>query len=206
MSTLLHIDSSPRGDASVSHALTEEFEKNWLASHPGGKVIRRDLTKTGLTAIDGSWIGAAFTPEESRTAEQQEILKLSDELVSELIAADELVIGVPMHNFSIPGVFKLWIDQIARVGKTFTYASGTPEGLLKGKKATFLIATGGQYGAGSAAASFNFVEPYLRTFFGFIGVTDTTFITAGGAAALNYGADREQFLLPHVEAVRAQFA
>ena len=177
-----------------------------LASHPGGKVIRRDLTKTGLTAIDGSWIGAAFTPEESRTAEQQEILKLSDELVSELIAADELVIGVPMHNFSIPGVFKLWIDQIARVGKTFTYASGTPEGLLKGKKATFLIATGGQYGAGSAAASFNFVEPYLRTFFGFIGVTDTTFITAGGAAALNYGADREQFLLPHVEAVRAQFA
>ena len=206
MSTLLHIDSSPRGDASVSHALTGEFEKNWLASHPGGKVIRRDLTKTGLTAIDGSWIGAAFTPEESRTAEQQEILKLSDELVSELIAADELVIGVPMHNFSIPGVFKLWIDQIARVGKTFTYASGTPEGLLKGKKATFLIATGGQYGAGSAAASFNFVEPYLRTFFGFIGVTDTTFITAGGAAALNYGADREQFLLPHVEAVRAQFA
>ena len=206
MSTRLHIDSSPRGDASVSHALTEEFEKNWLASRPGGKVIRRDLTKTALTAIDGSWIGAAFTPEESRSSEQKEILKLSDELVGELVAADELAIGVPMHNFSIPGVFKLWIDQIARVGKTFAYVDGAPQGLLTGKKATFLIATGGQYGPGSAAASFNFVEPYLRTFFGFVGVTDTTFITAGGAAALNYGADREQFLLPHVEAVRAQFA
>jgi FMN-dependent NADH-azoreductase len=206
MSTLLHIDSSPRGDASVSHALTQEFEKNWLSSHVDGKVIRRDLTNSGLTAIDGSWIGAAFTPEESRTAEQKDILKLSDELVGELVAADELVIGVPMHNFSVPGVFKLYIDQIARVGKTFTYANGVPQGLLTGKKATFLIATGGQYGPGSAAASFNFVEPYLRTFFGFIGVTDTTFITAGGAAALNYGADREQFLLPHVEAVRAHFA
>lgn len=205
MSTLLHIDSSPRGDASVSHALTAEFEKNWLAAHPGGKVIGRDLVTSGLTPIDGAWIGAAYTPEEARTAEQKAALKLSDEFLAELEAADEFAIGVPMHNFGVPGVFKLWIDQIARVGKTFAYVDGTPQGLLKGKKATFLIATGGQYGPGSAAASFNFVEPYLRTFFGFLGVTDTTFITAGGAAALNYGADREQFLLPHVEAVRSQF-
>jgi len=206
MPTLLHLDSSPLGEASISRHLTSEFVDSWKLANPDGKVITRDLTKSGLVTIDAAWIGAAYTPEASRTAEQKQALALSDELLEELFAADEYVFGVPMHNFSIPGTFKLWIDQIARVGKTFAYADGAPKGLLTGKKATFLIASGGVYGAGSAMASFNFVEPYLRTVFAFLGVAETTFQTAGGTASLNYGGNREEFLTPQVEAIRARFA
>jgi FMN-dependent NADH-azoreductase len=206
MPTLLHIDSSPLGEASISRHLTAEFVEQWQLAHPDGKVITRDLTSSGLTALDGQWIGAAYTPEASRTPEQKQTLALSDTLVGELLTADEYVFGVPMHNFSVPGTFKLWIDQIARAGKTFAYVDGAPKGLLTGKKATFLIASGGVYGAGSAMASFNFVEPYLRTVFAFLGVADTTFQTAGGTASLMRGGSREELLLPQVEAIRARFA
>jgi FMN-dependent NADH-azoreductase len=206
MPTLLHLDSSPLGEASISRHLTSEFVDSWKLANPDGKVITRDLTKSGLVTIDAAWIGAAYTPEASRTAEQRQALALSDELLEELFAADEYVFGVPMHNFSIPGTFKLWIDQIARAGKTFAYVDGAPKGLLTGKKATFLIASGGVYGAGSAMASFNFVEPYLRTVFAFLGVTETTFQNAGGTAALRSGGSREEFLTPQVAAIRARFA
>jgi FMN-dependent NADH-azoreductase len=206
MPTLLHIDSSPLGEASISRHLTAEFVEQWQLAHPDGKVITRDLTSSSLTVLDGQWIGAAYTPEASRTPEQKQALALSDTLVAELLEADEYVFGVPMHNFSIPGTFKLWIDQIARAGKTFAYVDGAPKGLLTGKKATFLIASGGVYGAGSAMASFNFAEPYLRTVFAFLGVADTTFQTAGGTASLMHGGSREDLLLPHVEAIRARFA
>jgi FMN-dependent NADH-azoreductase len=105
----------------------------------------------------------------------------------------------------VSSVLKLWIDQIARVGRTFAYADGgAPKGLLTGKKATFIIATGGIYDAQTQMASFNFVEPYLRSVFGFLGVTDVTFLTTGGTAALNYGQDREAFLAPHLQAVQTQ--
>ncbi len=107
-----------------------------------------------------------------------------------------------MHNFGVPSALKLWIDQIARVGKTFSYATGAPKGLLTGKKATFLIATGGIYDAQTQMASFNFVEPYLRSVFGFLGVTDAKFLTAGGTMALNQGKDREAFLAPHRQKVQ----
>jgi FMN-dependent NADH-azoreductase len=109
-----------------------------------------------------------------------------------------------MHNFGVPSVLKLWIDQIARAGKAFSYAGGKPQGLLVGKKATFIIATGGAYDAQAQMASFNFVEPYLRSIFGFFGVTDTTFLTAGGTMALNHGQDRQVFLAPHLQAVQTR--
>ena len=206
MPTLLHIDSSPLGDASVSRHLTKEFVHNWKEANPNGKIITRDLTNTPLKPVTAEWVGAAYTPEDARTPAQRELLSTSDALVAELQAADEYVFGVPMHNFGIPSVLKLWIDVIARAGKTFSYANGTPEGLLKGKKVTFLVAAGGTYDANTAMESFNFVEPYLRTVFGFLGIKDLTFITAGGAAALNYGkVDRQTFLKPHFESIRAQF-
>jgi FMN-dependent NADH-azoreductase len=206
MPTLLHIDSSPLGEASISRHLTHEFIENWKKANPDGKVVTRDLTSTSIAPINAAWIGAVFTPETARTPAQNELLTLSDTLVAELQAADEYVFGVPMHNFSIPSVLKLWIDQVIRAGKTFAYVDGAPKGLLPGKKATFLIASGGAYDAGTAMASFNFVEPYLRTIFGFVGVTDTSFLNAGGAAALNYGKiDRQTFLQPHVESIRASF-
>ena len=206
MPTLLHIDSSPLGEASISRRLSAEFVANWKKANPNGKVITRDLSIAALQPLTGEWVGAAYTPEDARTPAQSAVLATSDALIAELQAADEYVLGVPMHNFGIPSTLKLWIDQVARVGKTFSYAGGTPEGLLKGKKATFVVASGGVYDAASAAAAFNFVEPYLRAVFGFVGVTDVKFINAGGAAALNYGkVDRQTFLQPHVDSIRAQF-
>ena len=203
MATLLHIDSSPMGVASVSRHLTETFTENWKKAHPGGKVVTRDLTKSGLVSIDAEWVAAVYTPEESRTPEQKVVLAKSDELLAEIFAADELAIGVAMHNFNVPSVLKLWIDQVVRVGKAFSYDNGVPKGLLTGKKATFLVATGAVYGPGTAYESLNFIEPYLKTLFGFIGFTDVTFHSAFGAGALTHGANREEFLQPHDEAVAA---
>ena len=202
MTTLLHIDSSPLYGQSVSRQLTAAFVAQWKSSHSGGTVVERDLSATAIAPINADWVGAVFAPEDARTAQQNALLSLSDALIAELEAADEYVIGVPMHNFGAPSVLKLWIDQITRVGKTFSYADGTPKGLLVGKKATFIIATGGVYDAQTQMASFNFVEPYLRSLFGFLGVTDATFLTAGGTMALNHGQDRNTFLAPHLEVVQ----
>jgi FMN-dependent NADH-azoreductase len=203
MSTLLHVDSSPLYERSISRQLSGAFVERWKSNHPGATVIERDLNATSLPPISAEWVGAVYTPEKSRTPEQNKLLILSDTLLAELDRADQYVIGVPMHNFGVPSVLKLWIDQISRVGKTFSYDNGTPKGLLVGKKATFIIATGGVYDAQTQMASFNFVEPYLRSVFGFLGVTDATFLTAGGTAALNYGQDRGAFLAPHLEAVQS---
>jgi FMN-dependent NADH-azoreductase len=206
MPTLLVVDSSPFSETSVSRGLTSEYVENWKKANPNGRVITRDLNASSLKTIDAAWVGAAYTPKDARTAEQNETLALSESLLAELRAADEYVLGVPMHNFGVPSVLKLWIDQIARVGETFSYADGTPKGLLLGKKGTFLIASGGIYDSGTVMALFNHVEPYLRDVFGFLGVTDTTFLTAGGASALMYGqTDRATFLQPHFEAIRSQF-
>jgi FMN-dependent NADH-azoreductase len=206
MPTLLQIDSSPLGESSISRRLTREYAENWKQAHPDGKVITRDLSATAIPPIGAEWVGASFSPSDGRTAEQREILGLSDELIGELESADEYVIGVPMHNFSVPSTLRLWIDQVIRAGTTFSFASGAPEGLLKGKKATVLVASGGVYDEGTAMASFNFVEPYLRTVLAFIGVKDTNFINAGGTAVLNQGkVDRQDFLAPHLQSIRSQF-
>jgi FMN-dependent NADH-azoreductase len=204
MPTLLHIDSSPLYGRSVSRQLTEAFVDQWRSSHPDGTVIDRDLSATLIPPINAEWIGSIYTPQEARSPQQKELLSLSDSLIAELERADEYVIGVPMHNFGVPSVLKLWIDQIARAGRTFSYTGGAPKGLLKGKKATFLIATGGNYDPQTQMASFNFVEPYLRSVFAFLGVTETTFVTAGGTGALNQGQNRDAFLAPHIEAVRTR--
>jgi FMN-dependent NADH-azoreductase len=202
MSSLLHIDSSPLYGRSVSRELTAAFVAQWKDSHPDGTVIERDLNATAIPPINADWVGAVYTPEEARTPQQKELLSLSDSLLAELEQADEYVVGVPMHNFGVPSVLKLWIDQIARVGKTFSYADGAPKGLIIGKKATIIIATGGLYDAQTQMASFNFVEPYLRSVFRFLGLTDITVLTAGGTMALNHGHDRDAFLAPHLQAVQ----
>jgi FMN-dependent NADH-azoreductase len=204
MATLLKIDSSPMGDHSISRKLTAQFAASWRKAHPGGEVISRDLTKTELRPVNGIWVGAAYTPEDARSQEQREALAVSDALIAELQRADEYVFGVPMHNFSIPSTLKLWIDQVVRVGKTFSYGTGTPKGLLNGKKATLLIASGGVYEQGTAMASLNFVTPYLRAICGLIGVTDVTIIAAEGTAQLMSGQiDPQTFLAPSLEKVQS---
>jgi FMN-dependent NADH-azoreductase len=212
MASLLQIDSSPMGDYSVSRQLTADFVAAWKAANPGGTVVSRDLHSTEglgvdhLTPVTGAWVGAAYTPPAAQTEEQKAILAVSDKLLAEVFSADEIVFGVPMHNFSVPSVLKLWIDLIVRAGVTFRYGANGPEGLIKGKKATLLIATGGEYGPGSPAAGYNFVEPYLRAVLGFLGITDVTVVTAGGTAALMQGADRAEFLAPFEAQVKALVA
>jgi FMN-dependent NADH-azoreductase len=204
MAILLHLDSSPLA-SSVSRELTREFVNNWKASHPEGRVIARDLAANPPKPVDQAWVYAAFTPESARQPDQKAALAYSDEGIAELETADEYVIGVAMHNFSIPSVLKLWIDQIVRSGRTFSYSEKEgPKGLLSGKKATVLVATGASYDAGSPYAALNFIDPYLRTILGWIGVTDVKFVTAGGTSQLRSGTvDRGLFLQPHLEQVRS---
>jgi FMN-dependent NADH-azoreductase len=203
MATLLHLDSSPLA-TSVSRELTREFVENWKDAHPAAQVIYRDLAANPPAPINQAWIYAAFTPVETRQPEQKALLAYSEESIAELQQADEYVFGVAMHNFSIPSVLKLWIDQVVRGGRTFSYGRNGPKGLLLSKKATILVATGGVYEAGTATAALNFIDPYLSTILGFIGITDVTFVTAGGTAQLMSGkVDRGQFLQPHLEQVRS---
>src|SRR5216684_4681217 len=204
MATLLKIDSSPMGEHSISRKLTAQFAASWRKAHPGGEVISRDLTTTKLAPVNGLWVGAAHTPEASHSPEQREAMAVSDALIAELQRADEYVFGVPMHNFSIPSTLKLWIDQVARAGKTFSYGADGPKGLLKGKKATLLIASGGVYEHGTAMESLNFVTPYLRAVFGFLGITDVKFIAVEGTAQLMGGkVDPQAFLAPSLEKVQS---
>lgn len=207
MPTLLHVDSSPLGEFSISRHLTKEFVRQWQSANPAGKVVVRDLTTTAIPAIDAAWITANHTPKDSRSQEQNEILALSDELVRELLEADEYVIGMPMHNWSPSARLKLWVDQLVRFGEILVSTPSGPKGVLDQKRVTFIIAAGAIYRPGSPSATNNYIEPWLRTLFGYLGVKQMQFIIADGAAEVRYGRiDRETFLAPHVEAVQALFA
>ena len=206
MATLLRIDSSPFGSsASFSRQLTAEFVQQWQRTHPDGKVITRDVAATKLPPISAEWIDAADTAESNRSSRQREILAISNQLIVEVKAADEYVAGVAMHNFSIPSVLKLWIDEIVRVGETFAWVNNTPVGLLKNKKATFLVASGGVYDQGTPRADLNFIQPYLRSLFAMLGVTKTNFITAGGTARFRDGVSRDIILQAALASIDSQF-
>ncbi len=203
MSTLLHIDSSPRGPLSITRSLTAEYVAQWRQRNPDGRVLYRDVASEAPLAVDLPWVGAIFTQESELTQEQREILHLSDSLIAELQAADQYVFGVPMINFSVPATFKLYIDQVVRRGKTFAYTAEGMKGLLQGKKATIFTASGSVYSAESPMASMNFVEPYLRTILGFIGVTDLTFVAAENISKVMSGKiGLEEHLAPVRERVR----
>ncbi len=167
--TVLHIDTSARHTGSFSRDLTQAVVDR-LAPET---VITRDLTDT-IPLITETWIGASFTPVDERTAEQKEALALSDKLVAEVQAADTLVIGVAMYNFSIPAALKAWIDQIARAGVTFKYTENGPEGLLKGKRAVLVVASGGV----PVGSDYDYATGYMRHVLGFIGITDVDIVAA----------------------------
>lgn len=187
MPSLLAIQSSPRGDYSVSRKLTAKFIEDWKADHAGGTVVMRDLMRTHLPFVDLPWIAGAYTPAEQHSPEMKEALKISNELIGELMAADHIVIGTSMYNFSIPAILKAWIDHVVRIGVTFT---STYEGLVKGKKASVIIASGGNYAPGTPTESYNVASSYMKQVLGFIGVTDVTVVLAGGTAAIDMGKAR----------------
>ncbi len=207
MPTLLHIDSSPRGDYSVSRKLSAAFVESWKKQHPDGKVIRRDLPATHLTFVDMDWIGGAYSSPDQHTPEHKKALALSDELIEELKAADQIVLGTPMYNFAIPANLKAWVDHIVRFGKTFNVSPNGYEGLVKDKKATAIIASGGKYAAGTPYAPYDLESPYLKNILGFIGITDVNFVLAGGTNEVAQGkVDEKTFVEPlkaEVEALAA---
>jgi FMN-dependent NADH-azoreductase len=181
MAHLLHLDSSPRVERSHSRKLTREFIKQWKQLHPDDTVTYRDIGHNPIPHVDELWIAAAFSSSEQLTPDQQAAIHLSDQLVDELLAADIYVIGVPMYNFSVPSVFKAYIDQIVRFGRTVVFEPGDVahnyRPLVLGKK-MFVIESRGDSGfePGGRYGAMNHHDPYLRAVFGFIGITDITFI------------------------------
>jgi len=153
-------------------------------------LIERDLVAEPLPFLTESWIQASTTPDAQRTPEQQQALALSDALIGELLAADVIVLGVPMHNFSIPASLKAWIDLITRAGKTFSYGDKGPQGLVPdGKQVVAIVSRGGVYGEGTPAFTADFQVPYLRHMLGFIGLQNVTVIEADKQA---FGPDAAQ--------------
>ncbi|OIQ28665.1 MAG: FMN-dependent NADH-azoreductase [Alphaproteobacteria bacterium MedPE-SWcel] len=167
--TVLHIDSSARLTGSVTRDLTAQV----VARLGAKEVIHRDLA-TPLPLLDEAWIGANFTPADQRSDEQKATLALSDSLVAELQSVDTIVIGVPIYNFTVPTTLKAWIDQVARAGVTFQYTENGPEGLLTGKRAILVVASGGT----EAGSDIDYASRYLRHMLGFIGITDLEIVAA----------------------------
>jgi FMN-dependent NADH-azoreductase len=181
-------------EASISRELTREFVRVWRCANPEGKVISRDLTTISIPTVTSSWVAAHYTPAESRTREQHELLRFTHSLAQELLDADEYVMGVPTHNWGPPAVFKLWVDH-------FTSPFGPR---LEGKRATFIITVGRSYGAGSGNEEKKHLEPWLRTLFGGLGVGEMHFIFVDATVRVSNGAiERAAFLAPYVEEVRA---
>lgn len=180
MTTLLHIDSSGKGSLSVTQPLTTHFAQKWQEANPSGKIIHRHLGESNLQFVNAELVAAYYTPSDKLTGEQRKLLEQSDQLISELIAADFYVFGVPMYNFSVPAVFKAYIDLVVRAGKTFSYEGGRPNGLLDGKRLFVITASGGDYSS-EPMKSMDFVEPYVRAIMSFTGVKDITFIKAHGS-------------------------
>ena len=170
---VLEISSSGRRDGSVTRKLSNDLVAALEDRFGTIETTRRDLS-SGVPFVDEAWIEANFTPDAVRTRQHVEALAYSDELVVELKKADIVVIGVPIYNFSIPATLKAWIDMIARAQLTFQYTDSGPVGLLEGKKAYLVVATGGV----PVGSAIDFATPYLRHALAFVGINDVEVIAA----------------------------
>ena len=170
---ILRIDSSAKTETSESRRLTNRIIDRLKTSGKSLDVTVRDLNES-LPQVNTAWIEANNTPADDHTDEHKKTLALSNTLVGEIEAADTLIIGVALYNFSITASLKLWIDLVCRVRKTFAYVDGSPKGLMTGKKAIICFASGGT----PFESNIDFASGYLRHILGFIGITDVTFITA----------------------------
>jgi FMN-dependent NADH-azoreductase len=175
---LLHIDSSVLGPHSVSRQVSAAIVDRLRKARPGLEIVYRDLGSTPLAHLSGSHLAAAqgAAPE----AALQQDLAAGQAVIDEFLAADIVVLGAPMYNFTIPSQLKAWIDRIVVAGKTFKYSAQGVEGLAGNKRVIVAVSRGGYYGAGSPAAAGEYVETYLRWVFGFIGVKNLEFISADG--------------------------
>ncbi len=184
MTKLLVVETSPRGDHSISRNMTRRFVANWRAAHPGGEVVDRDLMETDLPFVTAPWLQAYFTPSEQHSPDMKKALRLSNELVGEILAADDIVIATPVYNYNVPAVLKAWVDHVVRKGMTLGLDG---KGLVTGKKATVLLASGGVYIEGSPIRDRDIATQYLRLILNVIGITDVTFVAGGGAKVVDMG-------------------
>ena len=198
MTQLLVVETSPRGDHSISRQMTRRFVQQWRTAHPGSDVIVRDLAETPLSFVTAPWLQAYFTPAQQHSPEMAQVLRLSDDLVAELLAADHIVVATPVYNYNVPAALKAWVDHIVRKGVTLGFDG---RGLLKGKKATLLMASGGVYTEGSPIQDRDIATQYLRLILGVIGIEDVTVVAGGGAKAVDL---HEQTMDGFLAALRPQ--
>jgi FMN-dependent NADH-azoreductase len=184
MPTMLAIAVSPRFERSVSRDLLLRFVQHWRSAHPGGRVIHRDLMKTRLPFVDQWWIGGAFLPPERQSVEMKDAIRISDELTAELLEADHIAIASPMFNFTIPAALKAYIDQIVRVGVTVTPGY---QGMLQGRKATVILASGSRYDRGAKWESSDNASAYLKQILGFLRIMKVAVVLAGETLAIERG-------------------
>jgi FMN-dependent NADH-azoreductase len=180
---LLHIDSSILGTNSVSRQLSHNIVQQWRARHPDTSVDYLDLAQDGPSHLSAESIGFRLPPQTTDLTDgQRRENAVSEALVSQFLAADVIVLGAPLYNFSIPSQLKSWIDRIAQAGRTFTYTDKGPKGLASGKTVIVAISRGGVYSTSEAGRAMEHQESYLQTVLGFLGVTDVRFVRAEGVA------------------------
>ena len=184
MSRLLVVETSPRGDLSISRQMTRRFVDDWRAAYPSGEIVQRDLAETDLQFVTPEWLQAYFTPPEQHSPAMRNALQLSDDLVTELLAADHIVIATPVYNYNVPASLKAWVDHIVRKGRTLGFDG---RGLVSGKRATVLLASGGVYTEGSPIRDRDIATAYLKLILNVIGITDVTFVSGGGVKAVDLG-------------------
>lgn len=173
---ILHLDAGLFGDHSVSRVLGRAVVDQLVATHPGARVVHRDLAAAAPAHLDGALL---TTPADQASGALKAEQALTDELIAELFAADTLVIGAPMYNFSIPTQLKAWFDRVLKAGVTFKYTENGPVGLAGGRRVIIASSRGGAYGDSSPM---DFQEPYLKALLGFIGLNDVEVIRAEGVA------------------------
>ncbi len=183
MSKILRIDTSPRQQGSHSRELADILQQLWLKKYPNEVIVRRDLALTPIPHVTDATVKGFYTAKEQQSPEMQSATAVSDELISELLAADILFISVPVYNFSVPSVLKAYIDQIIRAGFTFGFNPDQGfHGLVHNKRALITTAYGTTGNFDGELAEINFLEPYLKAIFGFIGITDINFFRVEGTA------------------------
>jgi FMN-dependent NADH-azoreductase len=189
MKNILLIESSPRGSDSYSHQAARSIVNEIQTRNPAAKLVVRNLAENPPPHAGPAFITGMYAPPEQRTPEQKKALAVSDALIDELFAAEIIVLAVPMHNFAPPSTFKAWIDHVARAGRTFSYGANGPQGLLKGKRAIVVLASGGVYTNEQTKAR-DFTEPYLRTILGFIGISDVDVVRVEGVGNSAIGPEK----------------
>ncbi len=179
---LLHIDSAITGTQSISRELTAHIVAAWQAQHANTQVQYLDLAQDAPAHFTMDAMAPRTGQTEGLSAAQQQENAVSERLVQQFLAADVIVIGAPLYNFSIPTQLKAWIDRIAQPGRTFRYTANGPEGLVKGKTVIVASSRGGFYSTSEAGRALEHQESYLQTVMGFFGITDVRFVRAEGVA------------------------